>query len=82
MGETLPGGETWGSRNNATKPAHDAVERIVACKQESIKDGADDDLNLYNGDVILVHEQSASINTHELNSCYESSDEEAKICQV
>ena len=41
-----------------------------------MKDGIDDDLNLYDGDVIPVHEQSASINTHELNSYCESSDED------
>ncbi|XP_027156709.1 uncharacterized protein LOC113757788 [Coffea eugenioides] len=54
------------------------ARKTAACKQESNKNGADeDDLNLYGGDPIVVHEESATINTEDLNNCCESSDEDS-----
>ena len=77
-GETLADGETNGSQNNATKPTVDALGKTAACKQESCKKGAPkDDWNLYGGDPIVVHEESATMNTEDLNSCCESSDEDS-----
>ena len=39
IGETLAGGETQGSKNNAIKPTDDAIEKTAAYKQESSKNG-------------------------------------------
>lgn len=74
IGETAANRKTCGSRNDTRKSGP-----TQTFKQESskIKDRVGGDFNLYDGDPIPVHEQSVSINTQELNSSCESSDDDS-----